>query len=159
VQVDGYSALHYAARAGAQACVKALLKGGADRNLPSASGACAADLTTVKEIHELLRDDQPGMKRQRASSSTNLMLPDLGAKFYAACGSKSAKAVLGLCTPEVAKKQKKALEALAKNPPAIGQMHASARTSTIAVEHAGGLHLLGFTEDGLLHSFRQFTES
>mmetsp|Transcript_7576 Transcript_7576/g.22726 ORF Transcript_7576/g.22726 Transcript_7576/m.22726 type:complete len:402 (+) Transcript_7576:154-1359(+) len=159
VDVDGYSALHYAARAGALSCVKRLLEGGANRHLVSASGACAIDVTVDKNIHELLRDEHSGMKRQRMSSSTNLMLPDLGAKFYAACAAKDVKAVLALCTPEVAQKQRKVLEGLVASPPAIGQMHASARTSTIAVEHAGGLHLLGFTESGLLHSFRPFTES
>jgi ankyrin repeat protein len=157
--VDGYSALHYAARAGALSCVKRLLQGGANRHLASASGACPADLTTDKEIHELLWEDQPGLKRQRVGSSTNLMLPELGSKFYAACAAKQPKAVLALCTPEVAKKQKAALEALAKKPPAVGLMHVSARTSTLAVEHADGLHLLGFTETGLLHSFRAFTEA
>lgn len=159
IDVDGYSALHYAARAGALSCVKRLLQGGANRLLSSASGACPADLTTDKEIHELLWEDQPGMKRQRVGSSTNLMLPELGAKFYAACAAKQPKAVLALCTPEVAKKHKATLEALVMRPPAVGQMHVSARTSTLAVEHAEGLHLLGFTEAGLLHSFRAFTET
>mmetsp|Transcript_39405 Transcript_39405/g.124476 ORF Transcript_39405/g.124476 Transcript_39405/m.124476 type:complete len:473 (-) Transcript_39405:1477-2895(-) len=159
---DGLSALHYAARAGGVGCVRALLAAAADRSLPSLAGKTAADLTGSREVHEALRESgAPGLKRARSSSAARLPLPDLASKVYAACATRSVESVLPLCTPSLAAQERPALEALvAQSPPlAVEQMHAASGTSTVAVEHAQGLHLLAFSEEGLLERFCAFARS
>ena len=159
VDVDGFSPLHYAARASAIECVKLLLEAGADRRIESLSGAIPADLTTAPDIHELLRD--PGLKRQRTTSISNLNLPDIVSALYVALNSGAKEQLDPFITPRMKKAAQDRLLKLLGGPPITGQMHVSNRTKSVFVEILPSkFHIFSFDDESVsLVDFRTFEET
>uniref|UniRef100_A0A7S3AU01 Uncharacterized protein n=1 Tax=Haptolina ericina TaxID=156174 RepID=A0A7S3AU01_9EUKA len=162
----GYTALHYAARRSANGCVQLLLGAGADHRLLAMNGELAEDLAGESATKTLLKETGGSMKRRRSLSSGNSLmlldvLPSLAEKFYEAC---TRGDVSEYVTPELRSSAQQKLAQLLRKTYTLGSKHVCTRSRTIVVQLSVGaraeeMHSLTFDSDGLLMSFRGYTEA